>query len=201
MFPDADPAFLRTLLQTQPPPALENAVKQLSASPQYPKRRDSPMNGAYPEQQISASAQRQATPSAQSGPGGGGGLFSKLRKQFAGDTRPNSSQPQPAPTPPSLSRDSSSIQERPSGMTPSGGKPGSTPTPTAAVRANLTRAIQVSLLLLCSLRTYHRRLTVNIVSRLLDRRRQRASTIPLRRPKSKNPTAIATRALQRHSRS
>lgn len=151
MFPDADPAFLRTLLETQPPPAVENATQQLLASPQYPKRKDPPpMNGAFPEQAISAAAQRQSTSVSQGS--SGGGLFSKLRKQFTGETKPiSSSQPVSAPTPPSLSRDtSSSTLDRPSGMTPSGGKPGATPTPTAAVRANLTRAIQVSSLSSCS---------------------------------------------------
>ncbi|GAA5977366.1 hypothetical protein JCM5350_002442 [Sporobolomyces pararoseus] len=145
MFPDADPAFLRTLLETQPPPAVENATQQLLASPQYPKRKDPPpMNGAFPEQAISAAAQRQSTSVSQGS--SGGGLFSKLRKQFTGETKPiSSSQPVSAPTPPSLSRDtSSSTLDRPSGMTPSGGKPGATPTPTAAVRANLTRAIQAA---------------------------------------------------------
>ncbi|GAA5908053.1 uncharacterized protein JCM6883_004102 [Sporobolomyces salmoneus] len=146
MFPDADPAFLRTLLETQPPPALENAAKQLLASPQYPKRRDSSSgDNLTPDHQLSTSTSRQSTPGSQGlGPGGGGGLFSKIRKQFTGETRPTpiqSSSPSPAP-PPGLSRDPSTTPERPTGMVP--GRPGATPTPTAAVRANLTRAIQAA---------------------------------------------------------
>ncbi|GAA6015207.1 hypothetical protein JCM11491_000504 [Sporobolomyces phaffii] len=142
MFPDADPDFLRTLLETQPPPALENAAKQLLASPLYPKRRDTITNGAFPDQQVSASAQRQASTTSQGG--GGGGLFSNLRKQFArsSDSKPTTTQP--LPPPPSLSRETSVGPERPQGMTPAPARPGATPTPTAAVRANLTRAIQAA---------------------------------------------------------
>lgn len=141
MFPDADPGFLRTLLETQPPPALENAAKQLLASQQYPQRRQISTPEVSRDQRVSASAQRQADPVSH-GIGGGGGLFSKLRKQFAGEStsRPPQSHA-PAPPPPGLSRDPVTTSERPSGMVPS--QPGATPTPTAAVRANLARAIQV----------------------------------------------------------
>lgn len=139
MFPDADPDFLRTLLQTQNPPRVENAANQLLASPQYPKRRDlvaKDTKESNPWQQVGASAQRQATPSQQ------GGLFSNLRRQFTRSEQKGVSQP--LPPPPSLTSDSPSRPERNSGMVPSpASRPGSTPTPTDAVRANLTRAIQV----------------------------------------------------------
>jgi len=139
MFPDADPDFLRTLLQTQNPPRVENAANQLLASPQYPKRRDlvtKETKEANPWQQVGASAQRQATSSQQ------GGLFSNLRKQFTRSEQKGVSQP--LPPPPSLTSDSPTRPERNSGMVPSStSRPGSTPTPTDAVRANLTRAIQV----------------------------------------------------------
>ncbi|GAA5857149.1 hypothetical protein JCM8547_009340 [Rhodosporidiobolus lusitaniae] len=139
MFPDAAPAFLRTLLETQEPPQLENAANQLLSTPHYPKRRDKQPPGALPpsssQQSISAQGQQQ----------GGGGLFSSLRRQFA---RPEPRMPSPLPPPPSLTPPSNTpptgVAQRPPGMSPTPHRPGATPTSTEAIRANLTRAIQAS---------------------------------------------------------
>ncbi|BGO96619.1 hypothetical protein RTG_00437 [Rhodotorula toruloides ATCC 204091] len=144
MFPDADTDFLRTLLQTQNPPHLDNAVNQLLASPQYPKKRPqaSSADGPPPYSQAVSAQGHQQPPQAQSS-----GLFSSLRRQFgkAGETRASF----PLPPPPSLSPPPTSpqlqaVSQRLPGMTPQPQRPGATPTSTDAIRANLTRAIQAS---------------------------------------------------------
>ncbi|GAA6001650.1 hypothetical protein JCM10207_002248 [Rhodosporidiobolus poonsookiae] len=141
MFPDADPDFLRTLLQTQDKPKLENAINQLLASPHYPKRRQLPP-GSMPApgaQAVSAHAQPPASH-------GSGGLFSRLRGQLRGEQRA----PTPLPPPPSLTPPvggpprPEDVPQRPPGMTPGPRPPAQTPTSTDAIRANLTRAIQAS---------------------------------------------------------
>ncbi|GAA5986839.1 hypothetical protein JCM11641_007813 [Rhodosporidiobolus odoratus] len=145
MFPDADVGFLRTLLNTQDPPQLENAANQLLSTSQYPKRRDQQPPGALPSspssQSVSSHAQHQ--------PSSGGGLFSNLRKQFGrSDSRSSSSSP--LPPPPSLTSSngtpstSGTVAQRPPGMLPGPHRSDSIPTSTDAIRANLTRAIQAS---------------------------------------------------------
>ncbi|BGP12853.1 hypothetical protein JCM10213_005226 [Rhodosporidiobolus nylandii] len=144
MFPDADPAFLRTLLETQEPPQLDNAANQLLSTPHYPKRREKQPPGALPPSPQAVGGHAQHQPSFSSG-GSSGGLFSSLRKQFGrGETRT----PSPLPPPPSLTSPPNAPQpdapQRPPGMTPGMHRPGSVPTSTDAIRANLTRAIQAS---------------------------------------------------------
>jgi hypothetical protein len=149
MFPDASVSFLRTLLETQDPPQLDNAINQLLASPHYPKRGEKGPPGGLPSpssQAISAHGQQQQpSPS-------GGGLLSSLRRQF---TRPEPRAPSPLPPPPSLTPpvnaptpSSTNSVQRPPGMTPGPQRPGAVPTSTDAIRANLTKAIQVRRLLL-----------------------------------------------------
>ncbi|GAA5870207.1 hypothetical protein JCM16303_001925 [Sporobolomyces ruberrimus] len=140
MFPDADISFLRTLLQTQPAPAFENAVQQLRASPEYPKRRESYVKDTQVNERDPLPARSQGSGPASSG---SGGLFSSLRKQFT-RSETKSPAPQPFTPPPRLSSGNPTTLERPSGMSPAPVRPGTTPTPTAAVRANLTRAIQAA---------------------------------------------------------
>ncbi|CEQ42128.1 SPOSA6832_03919 [Sporobolomyces salmonicolor] len=143
MFPDADPDFLRTLLQTQDAPQLENAANQLLASPHYPKRRDSKgssgaslPSGPFQQQSVASPAQHQPPTTSFSS----GGLFSNFRKQFA---RPEPRPSSPLPPPPSLTPPAPTVPpERPAGMVPGPSRPATTPTSTDAIRANLTRAIQ-----------------------------------------------------------
>ncbi|GAA6035210.1 hypothetical protein JCM8097_006421 [Rhodosporidiobolus ruineniae] len=144
MFPDAEPSFLRTLLETQDPPQLDNAVNQLLASPHYPKRRDNQPPGALPPSNgpQAVSAQGQMQPPSSSGTGG---LLSSLRKQF---TRSEHRSPLPLPPPPSLTPPPNApptgLAQRPPGMTPQPHRTAAQPTSTDAIRANLTRAIQAS---------------------------------------------------------
>ncbi|GAA5919060.1 hypothetical protein JCM1841_003725 [Sporobolomyces salmonicolor] len=145
MFPDADPDFLRTLLQTQDAPQLENAANQLLASPHYPKRRDSKgssgaslPSGPFQQQSVASPAQHQPPTISFSS----GGLFSNFRKQFA---RPEPRPSSPLPPPPSLTPPAPTVPpERPAGMVPGPSRPATTPTSTDAIRANLTRAIQAA---------------------------------------------------------
>ncbi|GJN91725.1 hypothetical protein Rhopal_004748-T1 [Rhodotorula paludigena] len=143
MFPDADPDFLRTLLQTQDPPQLENAANQLLSSGQYPKRRSGPPGAMPPAGTEGIAAHQQPAPAQQSG-----GLFSSLRRQFANKPEPSRNAsplpPPPSLTPPPNMPQPGSVPQRPPGMTPQPHKPGATPTSTDAIRANLTRAIQAS---------------------------------------------------------
>lgn len=151
MFPDADPDFLRTLVKTQEPPYLENAANQLLSAKDYPKRQGrQPISSApQPGQEVAAHGQRQPPPPT---PGAGGGLFSNLRRQFGKGER----NPSPVPPPPSLSPPAPGPRP-PSEGTRTGTtagptqthKPSSTPTSIDAIRANLTRAIQVSVLWCC----------------------------------------------------
>ncbi|BGP21645.1 ubiquitin system component Cue [Rhodotorula toruloides] len=144
MFPDADTDFLRTLLQTQDPPHLDNAVNQLLASPQYPKKRPQASSADHPppySQSVSAQGHQHPhqAPS--------GGLFSSLRRQFGKTGETRSASPLPPPpslSPPPTSPNPQAASQRPPGMTPQPQRPGATPTSTDAIRANLTRAIQAS---------------------------------------------------------
>ncbi|GAA5922620.1 uncharacterized protein JCM15063_003364 [Sporobolomyces koalae] len=144
MFPDASVDFLRTLLQTQAPPnALENAAKQLLASPHYPKRQNTAISSSQQSRGTHEEPnQLQGSPATQ-----GGGLFSNWRKQFK--PKPSASAPAPAPAPalpppPSLAPGPSTMSGSSGGGSGANSRPGMTPTPTAAVRANLTRAIQAA---------------------------------------------------------
>ena len=139
MFPDADPDFLRTLITTQEPPHLENAANQLLSTSQYPKRRQAvqppgPSSSSSPHS-VSAAAQQQPS----------GGFLSGLRRQLKGESS-RSGWPLPPPpslTPPASSPRPGAVSQRPPGMSPQPHRPEAMPTSTDAIRANLTRAIQV----------------------------------------------------------
>ncbi|GAA6047852.1 hypothetical protein JCM3770_004674 [Rhodotorula araucariae] len=137
MFPDADPDFLRTLLQTQAAPHLENAANQLLSTSQYPKRRSAALPPPSSQQAVSAAAQQQPS---------SGGFLSGLRRQLKGETARS---PPPLPPPPSLTPPveaprPSAVAQRPPGMSPQPHRPEAMPTSTDAIRANLTRAIQAA---------------------------------------------------------
>ena len=136
MFPDADPDFLRTLLSTQEPPHLENAANQLLSTSQYPKRRQAaPPPPSSSQRGVSAAAQQQHS----------GGFLSGLRRQLKGESSRASSPlpPPPSLTPPAAPPRPEAVSQRPPGMTPQPHRPDAMPTSTDAIRANLTRAIQV----------------------------------------------------------
>ncbi|GAA5980148.1 hypothetical protein JCM10908_001550 [Rhodotorula pacifica] len=144
IFPDADPAFLRTFLSSRQPASLEEAANELLANG-YPKRQTHNRPPAImppPSQAIPAHGQQQpALPGAN-----GGGLFSNLRRQFGKGDRVSS----PLPPPPSLTPASGGGGGDAGAIARSGGGPtqahqsGSTPTSVDAIRANLTRAIQAA---------------------------------------------------------
>lgn len=138
MFPDADLDFLRSLLKTQEPPILENAANQLLGAKDYPKKRSEPSapRGPPQPQQLAAHGQQQAPM-----PPNGGGLLSNLRRQFGKGERPQAQ----LPPPPALTTaaEGASRQRVQSHQPAQGHTPGATPTSVDAIRANLTRAIQV----------------------------------------------------------
>ncbi|BGP44913.1 hypothetical protein JCM10450v2_000728 [Rhodotorula kratochvilovae] len=139
MFPDADPDFLRTLLQTQEAPHLENAANQLLSTSQYPKRRSAPPPPPSMQQHgVSAAAQQQ--------PPASGGFLSGLRRQLKGESAraPSPFPPPPSLTPPAEAPRPGAVAQRPPGMSPQPQRPDAMPTSTDAIRANLTRAIQAA---------------------------------------------------------
>ena len=132
LFPDADPSYLRSLLQGQSGSHVENAANQLLFS-NYPKRPPPPPVPTTKDEQRM--------------PGSDSGLFGNLKRKLRPETRGASSMDEGSLqglSPPNLAP---AVPPR-TGVRPSSTAT-ETPTSTDAIRSNVLRAIQVRRSLAC----------------------------------------------------
>ncbi|KAL8283592.1 hypothetical protein RQP46_005387 [Phenoliferia psychrophenolica] len=143
LFPDADPTFLRSLLQNQQPPHVQNAANALIGS-NYPRKGQENTNVGGPPAQgeppVPASSSRKGSVDS--------GLFSQFKKKLRPESKPESRENGGSGSSAindALSRIKAPPTPRPgSGGTATGAGGSGTPTSTDAIRKNVAKAVQAA---------------------------------------------------------